>query len=552
MKPFKEAVFYQVWPRSFYDTNHDGIGDLKGIIEKLDYIKSLNVDYIWISPFYKSPQDDYGYDVSDYYSIQSEYGTMEDFKQLVALAKEREIGIICDLVANHTSTHHPWFKEALSNPQSDKRDYYFFRPQHEGYPNNWLSIFGGSAWTAVNDQDYALTLFTPTQADLNWDNPKVREEIENIMSFWLDLGIAGFRLDVFNTISKIEGLVSKDPHKKGFQFADDYILNRPLGQTYLKDILRSLKQKYDFITIGEGMLIDQASAQVMCGSADDQLDMIIHFDLHMLGCGPLGKFDFRRLYFYTNKDFKRVLRSWNHAAQDKGFHIASTMSNHDQPRAVSRFGDDTKYRFESAKALIAINFFNVGSPFIYQGEEIAMKNMDLPFEEWKDFEAKNTYKALQSMMKVPAWIAMKIVKKMSRDHARGVMQWNHQKYAGFSDTNPWFKTNDDYEVINVQHQDDDPQSVLNYTRKLSHIYHDYPVFTQGHWSESEVNHPSLIVMKREDNNHCLTLIVNFSKKKTLYKKETDLGTLILNNYDNLNTDNTYRPYECHLYLKTLK
>ena len=552
MKPFKEAVFYQVWPRSFYDTNHDGIGDLQGIIKKLDHIKSLNVDYIWISPFYKSPQDDYGYDVSDYHSIQSEYGTMDDFKQLVASAKEKEIGIICDLVANHTSTHHPWFQEALNNPLSDKRDYYFFRPQSEGYPNNWLSIFGGSAWTAVNDQDYALTLFTPTQADLNWDNPKVRQEIENIMSYWLELGIAGFRLDVFNTISKIEGLVSKNPHLKGYQFADDYILNRPKGQIYLKEILQSLKKKHDFITIGEGMLIDQASAQVMCGNAKDQLDMIIHFDLHMLGCGPLGKFDFRKLYYYTNKDFKRVLRSWNHAAQDNQFHIASTMSNHDQPRAVSRFGDDKDYRFESAKALITINFFNVGSPFIYQGEEIAMKNMDLPFEQWKDFEAKNTYKALQSMMKVPAWIALKIVQKMSRDHARGVMQWTNQKYAGFSDTQPWFKTNDDYPFINVQHQDKDPNSVLNYTRKLTHLYQTNSVFSQGYWSEKEVNHPQLIIMKRELGHTTLTLIVNFSKKKTQYKNDSDLGSLILSNYEGQIPNHTYRPYECHLYLKTQK
>lgn len=552
MKPFKEAIFYQVWPRSFFDTNHDGIGDLQGIIKKLDYIKSLNVDYIWISPFYKSPQDDYGYDVSDYYNIQSEYGTMDDFKQLVSSAKDKEIGIICDLVANHTSTYHPWFQEALNNPLSDKKDYYFFRPRREGYPNNWISVFGGSAWTAVNDQEFVLTLFTPTQADLNWDNPKVREEIQNIMSYWLDLGIAGFRLDVFNTISKIEGLVSKNPHKKGFQFADDYIISRPKGQMYLKEILRSLKEKYDFITIGEGMLLDQTAAQIMCGNDKDQLDMIFHFDLHMLGCGPLGKFDFRKLYYYTNKDFKHVLRFWNHAAQIHQFHVGSTMSNHDQPRAVSRFGDDVNYRFESAKALMTINFFNVGSPFIYQGEEIAMKNMDLPIEQWKDFEAKNAYKALQSMMKLPAWLAKKIIQKMSRDHARGVMQWSHLKYAGFSDTEPWFKANTDYELINVLHQESDPQSVLNYTRKLSHLYHTYSVFTQGYWYEEEVNHLQLIVMKRKNSEHLMTLIVNFSKKKIKYKSNDDLGLLILCNYEDQNADYTYRPYECHLYLKTFQ
>jgi oligo-1,6-glucosidase len=550
MKPFQEAVFYQIWPRSFNDTNHDGIGDLKGIIEKLDYIKSLHVDYIWISPFYKSPQDDYGYDVSDYMSVASEYGTLDDFKELVYKAKSLDMGIICDLVANHTSTSHAWFQEALSNSQSDKRDYYFFRPVSEGVPNNWISIFGGSAWTQVSEHDYALTLFTPTQADLNWDNPKVREEIKHIMKTWLDLGIAGFRLDVFNTISKIEGLISKDPHKKGYQFADDYIRDRPLGQKYLKDILRELKQDYDFITIGEGMLITKEAAEIMCGPAQDQLDLIIHFDLHMLGCGPLGKFDFRKLYHYTNQDFKRVIREWNNAAQNKGFKIASTMSNHDQPRSVSRFGDDTKYRFESAKALFAINFFNVGSPFIYQGEEIAMKNMDLPIEEWKDFEAINTYKALQSMMKVPAFLAKKIIQRMSRDHARGVMQWDASDYGGFSQVKPWFKVNHDYEMINVLNQDQDPHSVLNYVRKLSALYHEFPTLALGEWSESMSEHPRIIIMHRQDQNHQFTLVCNFSKKQVSLT-QNDFGELVLSNSNEQRSNQFLSPYETHIYKKNI-
>jgi oligo-1,6-glucosidase len=551
MKPFQEAVFYQIWPRSFNDSNHDGIGDLRGIIEKLDYIKSLHVDYIWISPFYKSPQDDYGYDVSDYMSVASEYGTLEDFKELVAKAKSLNMGIICDLVANHTSTSHAWFQEALNNPLSDKRDYYFFRPISEGVPNNWISIFGGSAWTQVSEKDYALTLFTPTQADLNWDNPKVRAEVKHIMKTWLDLGIAGFRLDVFNTISKIEGLISKNPHKKGYQFADDFIKDRPLGQKYLKDLLRELKQDYEFITIGEGMLITQEAAAIMCGPNKDQLDLIIHFDLHMLGCGPLGKFDFRKLYHYTNKDFKKVLRAWNNAAQSRGFKIASTMSNHDQPRSVSRFGDDRQYRFESAKALFAINFFNVGSPFIYQGEEIAMKNMDLPIEEWKDFEAINTYKALQSMMKVPAFIAKRIIQKMSRDHARGVMQWDDSTYGGFSEVKPWFKVNDDVKTINVFNQEHDPHSVLNYVRKLSALYHEYSTLALGVWSESLSEHPQCIIMHRQDQDYQFTLVCNFSKKK-ISLPQIDFGQLVLSNMKTNHSSQRLGPYETHVYQKGLK
>lgn len=549
MKSFKESVFYQIWPRSFKDSNSDGIGDLRGIIEKLDYIKSLGVDYIWISPFYKSPQDDYGYDVSDYMSIAKEYGTMDDFKELLNKSKQLEMGIICDLVANHTSTSHPWFQEALANPLSSKRDYYFFKPVKDGLPNNWISIFGGSAWTQVSDQDYALTLFTPTQADLNWDNPQVRYEILHIMKWWLDLGVAGFRIDVFNSISKIEGLISKNPNLKGYQFADDYILNRPKGQEYLKSIISTLKKDYQFITIGEGMLIDQNAASTMCGTAENQLDMIIHFDLHMLGCGPLGKFDFRKLYHYTNKDFKRVLRSWNNAAQINQFHIASTFSNHDQPRAVSRFGNDNRFRSESAKALFAINYFNVGSPFIYQGEELAMKNMKLPQDEWKDFEAKNTFLALQNMMKVPSFIARKIIQKMSRDHARGVMQWTNEVYAGFSDVKPWFKCNDDKDTINVFNQDKDSNSVLNYVRKLSKIYHAYPTLTSGHWSESFENHSRVIVMHRSDHHFQLTLVCNFSKFKTRFS-HTHYGERLLVNIDHPKSKSSILlPYETHIYIK---
>lgn len=551
MKPFKNAVFYQIWPRSFKDTNHDGIGDLRGIIEKLDYIKSLSVDYIWISPFYASPQDDYGYDVSDYMSVADEYGTMDDFKELVAKARGLNIGIICDLVANHTSTSHPWFQEALSNPLSEKRDYYFFRPIEKGLPNNWISVFGGSAWTQVSEQDYALTIFTRTQADLNWDNPKVRAEIKAIMKVWLDLGIAGFRIDVFNTISKIEQLPSKNPHLHGYQFADDYFLNRPQGQAYLKAIIGELKNEYDFITIGEGMLIDRNSSKIMCGPQKDQLDMIIYSDLHMLGCGPLGKFDFRKGYFYTIRDFKRVLHYWNQSAQTDNFHIAATFSNHDQPRAVSRFGNDKKFRMESAKALFAINFFNVGSPFIYQGEEIAMKNMVLKQSEWKDFEAKSVFLALQSMMKVPAFLARKIVQKMSRDHARGVMQWDNTKYAGFSSVQPWFKYNDDKDTINVAKQEKDPHSVLNYVRTLSAMYHQYETLSNGTWSELFVEHPKVITMQRSDDNCCFTLVCNFSKHKTRYDTRP-YGEIVLNNYQgNVNDTQSLLPYEARIYLRRL-
>ncbi|HBS91111.1 MAG TPA: glucohydrolase, partial [Erysipelotrichaceae bacterium] len=373
MKQHYQSVIYQIWPRSFKDSQNDGIGDLQGIISKLDYLASLGIDYLWLSPIYASPNADYGYDVSDYYQIHPDFGTMADFDTLLFEANRRGIKLIMDIVANHTSIEHTWFQSALKDVSSPYRDFYYFKEGKGNYPpNNWISIFGGSAWRPIEDNTYALALFTPSQVDLNWQNPKVRNEVVRILKFWLDKGVAGFRWDVINTISKIDGLIDKNPNKKGLQFADDYIINRDPSLQYIDEIMSQLSDYPDALMIGEGMLIDQASAAKYAPNQLRRMDMMFHFDLHMLGCGPLGKYDFRKLYRFSTMDMKKVIFSWQKDMQDKGYWIGNYLSNHDQPRQISRFGDDKTYRVESGKALAVLNFTLSGTPLVYQGEEIGM------------------------------------------------------------------------------------------------------------------------------------------------------------------------------------
>lgn len=549
MKKLDNAVFYQIWPRSFYDSNNDGIGDIQGIIQKLDYIKSLNVDYIWLSPVYQSPNDDYGYDVSNYFDIHPDFGNLDDMKLLIHEADKRELKIIMDLVANHTSTSHPWFIEALKDKHSPKRNYYFFKEgKDNGPPNNWISIFGGSAWTKMADNEYVLTLFTPTQADLNWENPEVRKSIVDIMEFWLKHKVAGFRLDVINTISKKPGLPSKNPHKKGYQFADDYIINRDESVAYVKEIMNEINKKYNCVTVGEGMLMTQQAARMYANQQDNTLDMMFHFDLHMLGCGPLGKFDFRKLYHWTILDFKKIIASWQQDSQDHQYGIGNYLSNHDQPRQVSRFGNDKKYHQESAKALALLNLTLRGTPFIYQGEEIGMTNTKLEKEMWKDFEAKNAYQVLQDMMHLPAFLAKKIIQKMSRDHSRTPMQWNNHEYAGFSLTKPWFDVNPNYQHINVKQQDQNPNSILNFYRQLTTLFKNNPALNQGDYQQEYSKHKQVIGYLRRYENQELLVLINLSKYVATINlnQQHANGKIVISTYLNqpmLTKKMIMRPYE---------
>ncbi|MBU3810224.1 MAG: alpha-glucosidase [Candidatus Niameybacter stercoravium] len=521
MTKWKEKVIYQIWPRSFYDSNGDGIGDLQGIIQKLDYLKQLGVDVIWLSPIYKSSNKDYGYDISDYYQINPEFGTMEDFEHLLIQAKSRDMGIIMDLVANHTSDEHIWFQSALESKESPYRDFYIFRDgKDNGPPNNWMSFFGGSSWSYDEKSgQYYMTQFTPNQCDLNWENEQMREEIYRVMRFWLDKGVVGFRMDVINAISKADGLPDKSPGKKGLQFPGELTLNRPKTHEYMHEMYDRVLSNYDCMAVGEGALAGPEDVIKYTKADREELQMMFQFDLHNLGYGELGKYDFRKLYYSNIKEFKEIINTWQLHMEKRGGWLGNYLSNHDQRRHVSRFGDDKTYRRESAKALCMLNFTLRGTPFIYQGEEIGMT--DCPFEEedWRDYEAMNAFKVLQDMMHVPKFIARQIVNKVTRDNSRTPVQWDDTEAAGFTTGTPWIKVNPNYKRINVELERAHPDSIFKFYQRMISFYKLHPVLTWGHFRPILENHPKVIGYIRENKKEKFLILINLSKKETFI----DLG-----------------------------
>ena len=547
------SVVYQIWPRSFMDSNDDGIGDIKGILSRLDHVKQLGANQIWLSPVYQSPNHDYGYDVQDYYSIQPEFGTMADMDDLIKACHERGISLIMDLVANHTSDQHPWFQAALRDENSKYRDYYFFREGKQNKePNNWISLFGGSAWTKVEGEEnrYYLSLFTPNQCDLNWRNPELRAEIHKIMRFWLDKGIDGFRMDVINMISKVHDLVDKNPHKKGYQFADDLIISRPESFDYLMEMYDKVMLDKRGLFIGEGVLINPMSAKRYSGKDTKMLDLMFHFDTVLIGCGPLGKYDFRKFYRWTIKEFKAIYFKWQLASLNDAFYLGNFLSNHDNGRAVSRFGDEKKYHRESAKALNLLTLMSRGTPFIYQGEEIGMTNLKLEQEDWRDFEAINDYVVLQEMMHLPKFFAKKIVQKMTRDNARTPMQWTNEVYAGFSKSKPWIKVNPNKNDINVLDQVSDEDSILAFTKQAIELYKSDETFAFGDVRPYLIKHPELLAFERVGLQHYLVLI-NLSKHNIHFpvaENVLDCECLISNySLTPLMAKMVFRPFEARVY-----
>lgn len=521
MDEWKSKIVYQIWPRSFKDSNGDGIGDLKGIIQKLDYIKRLGIDLIWLSPIYLSPNQDYGYDISDYYTINPEFGTMEDFDQLLFETQNRAMGVVMDLVANHTSDQHPWFVEARSSKESPYRDYYIFKKGNEGCPpNNWMSFFGGSAWTYDEQSgDYYLTQFTPNQCDLNWENPQMRQEIYEVMKFWLDKGIAGFRMDVINAISKAEGLPNANTKKKGLQFPGELTLNREKTHEYIKEMYEEVLSQYDCLALGEGVLAKEEDVIKYTNPQRKELNMMFQFDLHNLGYGKLGKYDFRKGYRWRIKEFKQVLNSWQLAMQEGNGWIGNYLSNHDQNRQVSRFGDDQRYREESAKMLCLLNMTLRGTPFIYQGEEIGMTDCVLEPGEWKDYEALNAFEVLQTMMHVPEKIAEKIVKKVTRDNSRTPMQWNQDEYAGFTRGEPWISVNPNYKEINVAVEEKKRDSILKFYKDTIKFHKKHQVLIEGTYTPRLEKNPAIMGYIRENNKEKLLILINLTHKYIHIEKE---------------------------------
>lgn len=477
MKPtwWKEGVIYQIYPRSFYDSNHDGIGDLNGIREKIPYLKKLGIDIIWLSPVYKSPNDDNGYDISDYCDIMDEFGTMEDFDHLLEEIHQHGLKLIMDLVVNHSSDEHRWFQESRKSRDNPYRDYYIWHPPvNGGPPNNWKSFFSGSAWEFDETTgEYYLHLFSKKQPDLNWENPKLREEIYSLMRFWLDKGVDGFRMDVIPFISKPDGFPDKD-----WENTPDYgvaYANGPRVHEYLQEMNREVISKYNIMTVGEGVGISAEQANLYVGEDRNELNMIFHFDHMFIDHGPDGRMDKRT---YDLSEFLEIFDRWEKALGDKGWG-SIYLGNHDFPRMVTRFGDSENFHRESAKLLATLILSKKGTTCIYQGDEIGMTNT--PFEsakEYRDIEFVNAYNEMIARGGDEDEF-LEIARTQARDHARTPVQWNSGIHGGFSKKTPWIRANNNYGIINVAAQEEDNNSILNYYRKMIRLRKDRPALVYG-------------------------------------------------------------------------
>lgn len=534
-KWYQEGAVYQIYPRSFKDSNNDGIGDLPGIIEKLDYIQSLGVKTIWLSPIYTSPLDDNGYDISNYYDIHPDYGTLYDFKTLLAGVHKRDMKLIMDLVVNHTSDEHPWFIEAKKSKDNPYHDYYLWKDK----PNNWTSFFGGKAWS-YNEltNEYYLHLFSPKQPDLNWENPKVREEVKKILRFWLDIGVDGFRCDVINLLSKRRNLPNG---KKGLILVGkEHYLNGPKIHQYLQELKHEVLDYYDCFTVGECVFLTPEIALDYIEN-EKELNMLFQFD-HMGVDNVFVKWFLRK---FKPIRLKKALSKWQNAINGRGWNTLY-FNNHDQPRSLSRFGD-LAYPYHSATLLATFLFFEQGTPFIYQGEEIGMTNAHFSkLEQYKDVETHNIYRIGRKFFTHKRM--MKKIQYMSRDNARTPMQWNNDAFAGFSNVQPWIEVNPNYQEINVLNNEKDQHSILNYYRKILELRKQLPVIVYGDYIEHEQNNPYLIFYERNFHNDKILIIGNYRNKSTVLKIKYDLSyyELILQNYQEID-EKKLLPYEARVY-----
>lgn len=546
---YKEASFYQIWPRSFCDGNGDGIGDLEGVLSKLDYIKSLGVDAIWFSPLYKSPNADYGYDIADYRQISKDYGTLELFKQVVEEAHKRGLKIVMDLVVNHTSDEHEWFKESKKGRENPYHDYYIWRDgRGKRPPNNWLSLFEGGAWE-YNEaiKQYYLHLFAKKQPDLNHDNPKVRQEVKDIMRFWLELGVDGFREDVITFISKAEGLPNGFPLPTGCGI--EHYRKGPHLHEYLAEY-KEVLDEYDAFTVGEApMMTPEAAMEYITEGPGQKLDMMFHFqhmeaDCFMMDWVPTP---------FRLKHLKKVNRNWQKKLHGKAWN-ALYLENHDHPRIINRYGS-VKYRVESGKMLATMYICQSGTPFIYQGQEIGMTNIGLPeLDMYEDVFTHNNYR-IYKKLGMPHEKIMEIAKRVSRDNARTPVQWNAEKNAGFTTGKPWFYINPNYTEINVEAAEKDPDSILNYYRKLLKFRKENPVVIYGNYREHYPNSNELYVYERNYEGKRLLVINSFSEAPVSFKTPLGFnlwdGKLVLNNYPvpkpQINSF-ALRPFETRVYL----
>lgn len=527
---WKEAVIYQIYPRSFNDTSGDGIGDISGIIDKLDYIKSLGVDVVWLCPIYESPNDDNGYDISDYYNIMTEFGTMADFDRMLAEMKKRDLKLLMDLVANHTSDEHPWFVESRSSKDNPKRDYYIWRQGKNGDPpNNWQSYFSGNAWTHDPTTDeYYLHLFTKKQPDLNWDNKKVRQEIYDIMRFWLDKGINGFRMDVISVISKRN--YNDTPYKDFWETVNKVYANGPRVHEFLKEMYENVLSHYNVMSVGEGSGIDIENAIKYVGEERKELNMVFHFDIMTMDHGPEGKFDYRK---YDFVQFKKIYRKWDERLKNNGWN-SIFLGNHDFPRMISRFGNDEEYWVESAKALAMLLMTMRGTPYIYQGDEIGMTNVAFPsITDYRDVETLNAYRVIEKENSNIEKM-LKAIHVQGRDNARTPVHWNNEPMAGFTSGEPWINVNPNYKKINVAKQEKDPDSILNFYREMVAFRKHHPTLVYGDFEMIQEENNRVFAYLREDEENQYLVIINFSEEENTFELDDQLdmskAVLAVSNY----------------------
>ena len=550
-KWWQEAVVYQVYPRSFQDSDGDGMGDIPGIIQRLPYLKQLGVDVIWLSPVYKSPNADNGYDISDYQAIQPAFGTMADMQQLFETAHELGLKIMMDLVVNHTSDEHEWFQKSRQSKDNPYRDFYIWRDPVDGHePNNWASDFGGSAWAFdAQTGQYYLHIFSKKQPDLNWENPELRQAIYDMMNWWLEQGVDGFRMDVINLISK-DMQFPDDPsvvfgkHSSSMEM----VANGPRVHEFLREMNQQVLSKADIITVGETPGVTPTDAIKYTGFDAHELQMVFQFEHTVIDDSKegLGKWSNER---FALVDLKRVLSKWQVELDGKAWN-SLYWNNHDRPRVVSRFGDDRpEYRELSAKMLGTVLHFMQGTPYIYQGEEIGMTNIAYDkINDYQDIDTLNAYQDLVVEQKIVSpEEMMKYVYHSSRDNARTPMQWDATTQAGFTTGTPWLKVNENYPQINVAQSVDDSNSIFYYYQRLIALRHELSIMTTGHYELLEPEDEEVYMYKRVTANEELLVVANFTDQNVQrdFVVPTD-ATQVISNYAD-DTGHMLRPYEAKVY-----
>ena len=550
---WKKSVVYQVYPKSFRDSDGDGFGDLNGLTEKLPYLKKLGIDVIWLNPIYQSPQVDNGYDISDYRKIEPTLGTMEDFDRLLLEAHKAGIKIILDIVVNHTSDKHFWFEEAKKSKENPYHDYYIWKDE---VPNNWGSSFGGSTWEYVETVDqYYLHLFAKGQPDLNWENPKVRREVYDILKFWLDKGIDGFRMDVITLISK-DPAYPDGPVIQNKAYGSYYAgcASGPKVHEYLQEMNREVLSKYDIMTVGEAPHTSAEEAVPYTAAAREELNMVFHFDHMHLDYDENGKYAKTRVNLV---DLKQVMTKWQERMQECGGWNSLYWSNHDQARAVTRFGNETpKYRVLSAKMLGTVLHMMQGTPYIFEGEELGMTNAFFDkIEDYRDIEALDIFKDFTERKGFSEADTLELLRLKSRDNARTPMQWDDSEKAGFTEGTPWISVNPNHREINAKACLEDENSVFYYYQKLIKLRHEMPIITDGVYELLDADNEQVYTYLRRGKNETLVVLANFTEETIMYRlgdewKEKE-GRLLLSNYETapetFSGEITLEPYGAYVY-----